>query len=151
MYYQLPLFNTVVLQDCFLWQFLSKEILAYKSIRVITGRKPQVSLLYNVALHSTLSGGPSCILHRFADMDNGTGDQNHRIPHNSNPDVASVIASCRRGHECRGDQSTKRVKYRRKIRMICCARNVGFWDVGPRILVVMYPSLGGICCLDILP
>lgn len=91
--------------------FCQKKFLAYKSIRVITGHKPQANLLYNVALHSTLSGGPSCILHRFADMDNGTGDQNHRIPHNGNPDVATVIASCRRDHECRGDQSTTCVKY----------------------------------------
>jgi len=90
----------------FSWQLCQKKFLAYKSIRVITGHKLQANLLYNVTLHSTLSGGPSCFLHRFADMDNGTRDQNHRIPHNGNPDVATIIASCRRGHECRGDQST---------------------------------------------
>lgn len=90
--------------------FCQKKFLAYKSIRVIRGHKPQVNLLYNVTLHSTLSRGPSCILHWFADTDNGTGDQTHRIPHNANPDVASVIASCRPGLEGRGGQITKYVK-----------------------------------------
>ena len=85
--------------------------MAYKSIRVITGQKRQANLLYNVALHSTLSGSPSCILHRFSDVDNGIADQNHRIPDNGNPDVATVITSCRRGHEIRGDQSNTCLKY----------------------------------------
>lgn len=89
--------------------FCQKKFLAYKSIRVITGHKPQANLLYNVTLQSTLSAGPSGILHRSADTHNGTGDQNHRIPHNASPDVPSVIASCRRSHEARGDRHTGRM------------------------------------------
>jgi hypothetical protein len=81
-----------------------KKFLAYKSIRVIRGHEPQVNLLYNVVPHSALSSGPSRVLHRFADTDNGTGDQTYRIPHNASPDVASVIASCRPGLERRGGQ-----------------------------------------------
>ena len=77
-------------------------------------------------------------------MDNGTGDQNHRTHHNGNPDVATVIASCRRGHESRGDQSAKFMKnVNGELRESFCF--VGCRNVIRCPLLAWHTGVGGIC------